>query len=90
MFNNHKTVKPLALFKYLISLTAKKSSIVLDPFMGSGTTALACKERNCRFIGVEINKQYIDIALKRLKNLNLEEQNQSEQQISFSRPREIL
>lgn len=80
-FNNHKTVKPLALFKYLVSLTAKKGSIVLDPFIGSGTTALACKERNCQFIGVEINRQYIDIALKRLQNL---EKNQIEQQMSFN------
>ena len=47
---------------------------------GSGTTALACKEQNCRFIGVEINKQYIDIALKRL---NWENQNQTEQQMFF-------
>ena len=66
-FNNHKTVKPLSLCKYLISLTTKKNSIVLDPFMGSGTTAVACKETGRKFIGSEINRQYIDIALKRLK-----------------------
>ena len=88
MFNNHKTVKPLDLFKYLISLTANKDSIVLDPFMGSGTTALACTEQNCQFIGVEINKQYIDIALKRLKDLSLAQKNQDEQQMSFSEQKE--
>ncbi len=65
-FNHHKTVKPLSLFKYLISLTTKRKSIVLDPFMGSGTTAVACKELGRKFIGVEINKQYIDIAVQRL------------------------
>jgi len=66
-FNTHKTVKPLSLFKYLIKLTSKKNSLILDPFMGSGTTALACKELGRQFIGIEINKQYIDIAIKRLK-----------------------
>ncbi len=68
-FNNHKTVKPLSLFKYLINLTTRKNSIVLDPFIGSGTTALACKKLGRKFIGVEINKQYIDIAKKRLASL---------------------
>ena len=68
-FNNHKTVKPLSLFKYLINLTTKKNSIVLDPFMGSGTTAVACSELGRKFVGVEVNKQYIDIANKRLKNV---------------------
>ena len=68
-FNNHKTVKPLTLFKYLISLTTKPGSTILDPFIGSGTTAVACRELGRKFIGVEINKQYIDIADQRLNNL---------------------
>ena len=68
-FNNHKTVKPLSLFKYLIHLTTRKNSIVLDPFIGSGTTAVACEETGRKFIGVEINKQYINIANKRLSSL---------------------
>ncbi len=68
-FNNHKTVKPLSLFRYLISLTTKPKSIVLDPFIGSGTTAIACRELNRKFIGVEINKQYIDISTTRLSKL---------------------
>ena len=67
-FNHHKTVKPLSLCKYLIQLTTKKDSIVLDPFMGSGTTALACKETGRKFIGVELNKEYVEITMKRLKN----------------------
>ena len=75
-FNHHKTVKPLSLLKYLIQLSTQKNSLVLDPFMGSGTTALACKELGRRFIGAEINKQYIDIALKRLKQASKETQEQ--------------
>ena len=66
-FNHHKTVKPLSICKYLIGLTTKRDHVVLDPFMGSGTTALACKETGRNFIGVELNKEYIDIAMKRLK-----------------------
>ena len=76
-FNKHKTVKPLSLFKYLIKLTSKKNSVILDPFIGSGTTALACKELERNFIGVEINKEYIDIAVERLKT-------KEEKQMQFS------
>ncbi|OQA91160.1 MAG: Modification methylase HindIII [Elusimicrobia bacterium ADurb.Bin231] len=68
-FNIHKTVKPLELCKYLIKLTTfSKSTIVLDPFVGSGTTALAAKELGRRFIGIDSNKEYIEIAEKRLEN----------------------
>ena len=67
-FNSHKTVKPLSLFQYIIQLVTKPGSIVLDPFIGSGTTAVACKQLKRNFIGVEINRQYIDIAVKRLNN----------------------
>lgn len=67
-FNQHKTVKPLSLCKHLVCLTTKKGHVVLDPFMGSGTTALACKETGRNFIGVELNKEYIKIAMKRLKS----------------------
>ena len=81
-FNNHKTVKPVSLFKYLINLTTKKNSIVLDPFIGSGTTAVACKELDRKFIGVEINKQYIDIATKRLNNMKQTKTQQKQEFIS--------
>ena len=81
-FNNHKTVKPLSLFKYLIHLTTRENSIVLDPFIGSGTTALACKELGRKFIGVEINKQYIDIANKRLALLKREKGQQKPELVS--------
>ena len=73
-FNRHKTVKPLSVFKYLIALTTKKDSLVLDPFIGSGTTAVACKELERKFIGAEINKQYIDIAAQRLAGRKKSEQ----------------
>ena len=69
-FNNHKTVKPVSLCRHLIELTTQKNALVLDPFMGSGTTAIACKEIKRNFIGIELNKKYKNIALKRLRKIN--------------------
>jgi site-specific DNA-methyltransferase (adenine-specific) len=65
--NTHITVKPLALIEHLIRLFSKKGSLVVDPFLGSGTTALACKntERNC--FGTELNVEYYNICLNRCK-----------------------
>ena len=65
--NTHITVKPIALMEHLVKLFSKKNALVVDPFLGSGTTALACKntDRNC--IGIELNKEYFDICLKRLQ-----------------------
>jgi DNA modification methylase len=67
----HTTPKPLSLIKKIIRASSKEGQIVLDCFMGSGTTALACKELNRRYIGFEINPQYIDICNKRLSQNNL-------------------
>jgi len=65
--NIHETVKPVKLFKYLITLTTRTGDIVLDPFIGSGTTAVACKILNRKYIGIEINQEYCDIAEARIK-----------------------
>ena len=67
--NIHPTVKPLSLMEYLIKLITKENQLVLDPFIGSGTTALACKKINRSFIGFEISQEYVDIANKRLRNI---------------------
>lgn len=68
----HPTQKPLGLIKKLIELTTKTNGIVLDPFMGSGTTAVACKQLGRHFIGFEISKDFCEIAQKRLNGLNEE------------------
>ena len=65
--NNHQTVKPIKLIKYLIKLVSKEGAIILDPFLGSGTTAVACKQLNRNFIGIEKEKEYCDIANARIK-----------------------
>jgi len=65
--NNHPTVKPLALMEYLIKLVTPPQALVLDPFLGSGTTAIACQKLNRRWIGIEKEEDYIKIAKARLK-----------------------
>lgn len=71
LYNCHLTVKPVRLIEHLIKLFSKEGQIVLDPFIGSGTTALACINTNRRCIGIEINSSYVDIAEKRIKGVIL-------------------
>lgn len=66
----HPTVKPIQLLSHLIRLTSKPSAIVLDPFLGSGSTAIAAKLENRQYIGFEINKEYFDIAQDRLQSID--------------------
>ena len=68
----HPTQKPIELFEWLIKSYSEKEDIVLDNCMGSGTTAVACKQTNRNFIGFELNKEYCKIAEKRLKQSNIE------------------
>jgi site-specific DNA-methyltransferase (adenine-specific) len=71
-FNDHKTVKPLAVCEYLISLAAfSKNAVVLDPFLGSGTTAVAAKRLGRNYIGMELNKKYAQIAQKRISEVGV-------------------
>ena len=65
--NTHPTVKPVKLFSYLITMGSREGDIVLDPFCGSGTTCIAAEQLNRKWIGIEINPQYIEIAKARLK-----------------------
>ena len=68
--NNHTTVKPIKLFTYLCELFSKKGDTVLDPFMGSGTTGIACSILQRKFIGIEKEKDYFEIAEARIKEQN--------------------
>ena len=67
IYNHHLTVKPVKLIEHLIKIFSKEEQLVLDPFIGSGTTAIACKNTTRNYIGIEINKDYVKIAEKRLK-----------------------
>lgn len=65
--NNHPTVKPIKLMEYLIKLVTPPKGTVLDPFMGSGTTGIAAKQTGFKFIGIEMNQDYLKIAEKRIE-----------------------
>jgi len=66
--NIHPTVKPQELMKYLCRLVTPKAGTVLDPFMGSGSTGMAAKDEGFEFIGIEREKEYFEIAEKRISN----------------------
>jgi len=65
-FINHPTPKPKHFIKEILQMTTNEYYIVLDPFIGSGSTAVACKQLKRRFIGFEINKEYCLLATNRL------------------------
>ena len=64
--NNHPTVKPIELMKYLCRLVTPKGGIVLDPFMGSGSTGMAAKDEGFDFVGIEREEEYFGIAEARI------------------------
>ena len=70
--NNHPTVKPIKLMEYLIKLVSKEGATVLDPFGGSGTTGIACKKNNRNFILIEKEKEYVEIAKKRIEKCEVQ------------------
>lgn len=80
-FNNHPTVKPVALMEHLVKLVSFERQTVLDPFMGSGSTGVSCTLLDRGFIGYETDKSYVDIALKRMSMV---------QQTSYEAPKRTV
>lgn len=66
--DDHPTQKPVTLMKHLLNIHSLKGHTVIDPFMGSGTTGMACKELGRNFIGIEINEKYFRTAERRINN----------------------
>lgn len=64
--NFHPTVKPTELMQYLIRLVTPRGGLVLDPFMGSGSTGKACMREDINFVGIEIDPAYVEIAKRRI------------------------
>jgi DNA modification methylase len=64
--NVHPTQKPLDLMRRFVLASTKVGGVVLDPFIGSGTTAVACIKERRHFLGFELNKEYFDIAQRRI------------------------
>ena len=70
MQNNHPTVKPIALMEYLIKLVTREGALILDPFAGSGTTGIAAQNLNRKYILIEQDAEYCNIAEHRLQHDN--------------------
>jgi len=64
---SHPTVKPINLIEWLVKHYSEEGYIILDPFMGTGTTAIACINTNRNFIGFELDKYYCEIANERIR-----------------------
>ena len=77
--NNHPTVKPIELMSYLITLGSRENDIVVDPFVGSGTTCIAAKLLNRQYIGIEKEEDYAIIAKARIENVESKENNKASQ-----------
>ena len=70
---DHPTQKPVALMRHLVELFTVEGDTVLDPFMGSGTTGVACVQTGRNFIGVEIDEGYFNIAKKRIEQAQMQQ-----------------
>lgn len=70
---DHPTIKPMEIIKNFILNSSGKGDIILDPFLGSGTTCVAAKELGRQYIGIEINPKYYDIAKDRLNGITQKE-----------------
>jgi site-specific DNA-methyltransferase (adenine-specific) len=64
----HPTQKPVKLMQYLVKSSSNEGDVILDPFMGSGTTGVACKNLNRNFIGIELDETYFNLAKDRINN----------------------
>jgi DNA modification methylase len=62
----HPTQKPLALFEYLIQTSSNEGDLVLDPFSGSGTTAVAAKKLNRKYLCIELDQEFVDLSISRV------------------------
>lgn len=65
-YNNHPTVKPLALMRWIVRLVTPDGGTVLDPFCGSGSTLVAAQQEGYGYIGIDTNAEYVDITRRRL------------------------
>ena len=71
--NEHPCPKPTSWMVWAVDLASRKGETVLDPFMGSGTTDVACMQLGRKFIGIEIERKYFDIACERIENAQRQE-----------------
>jgi site-specific DNA-methyltransferase (adenine-specific) len=67
-YGKHPTQKPIELLKRIILASTNEGDLILDPFCGSSTTGLACKELNRKYIGIDNVKEYLDLSIKRFQD----------------------
>ena len=79
--NHHPTVKPVALMRYLVRLVTPPDGVVLDPFCGSGSTLVGALQEGFRYIGIEKDPDYVNIAYARTKHALKEWGRESRQQV---------
>ena len=68
---DHPAQKPVDLHKHILQNIVGEDRVVLDPFMGTGSIGIACKELNCKYIGFELEKDYFEICKNKLNNNNI-------------------
>ncbi len=68
IYGKHPTQKPIELLDRIILASTRPADIVLDPFSGSGTTGVAAIREGRQYIGIELEKDYLDVSIKRLKD----------------------
>jgi len=68
-YGKHPTQKPLKLLERVILSSTKEGDLILDPFTGSSTTGVISKKYNRKFIGIDINEEYLELSIKRLENI---------------------
>ena len=71
-FGKHPTQKPLELLTRILLSTTNENDLVLDPFNGSGTTGVACAINKRRYIGIELEEKYIELAKKRINEIEMQ------------------
>ena len=67
-YNDHPTPKPINLMRYLVRVYSPKDGLVLDPFMGSGSTGIGALQEGRRFVGIDMDQHYVDIANRRIND----------------------
>jgi DNA modification methylase len=67
-YNDHPTVKPINLMRYLVRIYSPKEGTVLDPFNGTGTTGIGSVQEGRKYIGIELEKHYVEVSEKRIKD----------------------
>ena len=68
-FGKHPTQKPLSILNHFIKILSNEGDVVCDPFMGSGSTGVSCEINNRKFVGIELNEDYFDIAKNRIEDV---------------------